>query len=139
MIRDNLISGIGIGEQAFSSVYPAYSIGGAEVAYHSHSLYLQLTAEMGIFALVFFLIFMLFLASRCFSYLRSCATIKEKMMCMALFTGIFAFLFQGLTDFVFYNYRVFLFFWMTVGLAVSYTDFAAAKKKEDTEHYFSDI
>ncbi len=109
LIRDNLISGIGIGEQAFSSVYPAYSIGGAEVAYHSHSLYLQLTAEMGIFALVFFLIFMLFLASRCFSYLRSCATIKEKMMCMALFTGIFAFLFQGLTDFVFYNYRVFLF------------------------------
>lgn len=139
MIRDNLISGIGIGEQAFSSVYPAYSIGGAEVAYHSHSLYLQLTAEMGIFALVFFLIFMLFLASRCFSYLRSCTAVKEKMMCMALFSGIFAFLFQGLTDFVFYNYRIFLFFWMMVGLAVSYTDFAAIKKKEDAEHYFSEL
>lgn len=139
LIRDNLISGIGIGEQAFSSVYPAYAVGGAEVAYHSHSLYLQLTAEMGIFALIFFVIFVLFLASRCFSYLQNCASIREKLVCIALFTGIFAFLFQGLTDFVFYNYRVFLYFWMMVGLAVSYTDFSSEKKKEDLEHYFSEI
>ena len=139
LIRDNLISGIGIGEQAFSSVYPAYAVGGAEVAYHSHSLYLQLTAEMGIFALIFFAIFVFFLASRCFSYLQNCASIREKLVCIALFTGIFAFLFQGLTDFVFYNYRVFLYFWMMVGLAVSYTDFSSEKKKEDLEHYFSEI
>lgn len=139
MIRDDLVSGIGIGEQAFASVYPAYSIGGAEIAYHSHSLYLQLTAEMGIFALIFFIIFVFCISARCFSHLRKCSSLKEKMMCIALFTGIFAFLFQGLTDFVFYNYRIFLFFWMMVGLAVSYTDFAAAKKKEDMEHYFSEI
>lgn len=139
MIKENLISGIGTGESAFSKIYPLHAIGGAEVAYHSHSLYLQFIVEMGIFALIAFLIFVVVLASRGFSFIRRYGNAPEKLMCIALFTGLAAFLIQGTTDFVFYNYRIFLFFWMMTGLAVSYTDFAFEKAKDEAEHYLSGI
>ena len=33
--------------------------------------------------------------------------------------GVIAFLAQGLTDYVWYNYRVFALFWMVIGLSVA--------------------
>jgi hypothetical protein len=36
-----------------------------------------------------------------------------------LLCGIFAFLVQGLTDYAWYNYRVYLFFWVMLGLAMA--------------------
>lgn len=135
MIKENLISGIGIGESAFSKIYPLHAVGGAEVAYHSHSLYLQILVEMGIFALICFIIFAVVLASRGLSFIRRYPNAPEKIMCIALFTGLAAFLIQGATDFVFYNYRIFLYFWMMTGLAVSYTDFASARAHDEAEHF----
>jgi hypothetical protein len=37
---------------------------------------------------------------------------------MALGMGVLALLLQGLTDYVWFNYRVLLMFWLAVGLAV---------------------
>ena len=33
--------------------------------------------------------------------------------------GIFGFLLQGMFDYVWYNYRVFLIFWMIIGIGIS--------------------
>jgi hypothetical protein len=39
----------------------------------------------------------------------------------ALGAGIFAFLLQGLTDNVFYNYRIVLMFWLLIGVTAAYS------------------
>ena len=51
MLANTFYFGIGIGEGAFAEVYPFYALSGIETAPHSHSLYLQILTELGIFGL----------------------------------------------------------------------------------------
>lgn len=39
-----------------------------------------------------------------------------KLFSAAGFCGVFAVLLQGVTDYVWYNYRIFLLFWLIIGL-----------------------
>lgn len=125
MLKDYFYSGIGIGEGAFSKVYPRYSYAGIELAPHSHNLYFQITAETGIVALIVFLILILLFARGSFSFFcgkKGIYTYGEKyekrmkLFSAAGFCGVFAVLLQGVTDYVWYNYRIFLLFWLIIGL-----------------------
>ena len=58
MIANNFWTGIGVGESAFVNVYPQYAIKGTETVVHSHSMIYQLLLELGIFALIVFLVTM---------------------------------------------------------------------------------
>ena len=116
MLSDTWFYGIGIGTEAFSSVYPGYALAGTEVAPHSHSLYLQITSEMGIFALIIFIAFCLAFIGMSLSTLKNTSVKRLKFILLGLFCGTCAFLIQGLTDYVWYNYRIFLLFWAVVGL-----------------------
>ena len=116
MISDTWLYGIGIGTEAFSSIYPRYALAGTEVAPHSHNLYLQITSEMGIFALIIFIAFCLAFIGMSLSTLKNTSVKRLKFILLGLFCGTCAFLIQGFTDYVWYNYRIFLLFWAIVGL-----------------------
>lgn len=148
MIKDNLFTGIGIGEGAWANLYPLYALDGVGVAPHSHNLFLQIWLETGIFGLLAFLtvIFLIFQAG--FSYFSKLSSnntlkdidinsdciysdtltplqIKKNLMQLRLsvigpLCGVFAVLVQGMTDYSFYNYRLYLMFWLVAGLAVGY-------------------
>ncbi len=79
MLKDYFYSGIGIGEGAFSKVYPRYSYAGIELAPHSHNLYFQITAETGIVALIVFFILIVLFARGSFSFFCSRARISSFM------------------------------------------------------------
>lgn len=119
MLSDTWLYGIGIGTEVFSSVYPQYSLSGTEVAPHSHSLYLQIISEMGVFALVIFLIFCITFIGMMFSSLKNTSGKRGKTILVGFLCGVCAFLVQGATDYVWYNYRIFLLFWAMVGLAAA--------------------
>jgi O-antigen ligase len=119
MLKDTFLYGIGIGTEAFSSVYPMYALAGTETAPHTHSLYLQIISETGIFSLITFIILILSFISIVFSYLRYTSQKKARILPIGCFCGIMAFLVQGLTDYVWYNYRIYLLFWMMLGLSVA--------------------
>ncbi len=122
MLSDGNIFGIGIGTEAFSSVYPQYALSGIEAAPHSHSLYLQITTEMGIFALIVFIAFCVAFMGMIFSTFKRCSLRKSKLLLLGFLCGVCAFLVQGATDYVWYNYRIFLLFWAMVGLAAAITN-----------------
>lgn len=122
MLSDGNIFGIGIGTEAFSSVYPQYALSGIEAAPHSHSLYLQITTEMGIFALIVFILFCIAFFGMIFSTFKRCSLRKSKLLLLGFLCGVCAFLVQGATDYVWYNYRIFLLFWAMVGLAAAITN-----------------
>lgn len=118
MIKSMFLSGIGTGSDVFLTVYPMFALSGASYALHAHNLFLQITIEMGFVGIAVFLV-MLWLFFR--TVLSCYYTVKQRdtsTLVMALGMGVLALLFQGLTDYVWFNYRVMLMFWLAVGLAV---------------------
>ena len=119
LIEEKGLFGIGIGTEAFSSVFPQYALAGTQSAPHTHSLYLQLIAETGILSLISFILVCLAYFSLVFAYIRKSAGTESRTMSLGFLCGILAFLVQSLTDYSWYNYRVYLFFWVVFGLAMA--------------------
>ncbi len=132
MIRDFWFSGIGIGSDAFTSVYPAYSLAGADFALHSHNLYLQVWIEMGVIGIASLLSVVLCFIKQVFSerVIAVRKTNNEAKMVIALGAGLLGFLFQGLTDYVWYNYKILMIFWIVLALGISGVNVITKSLKE---------
>ncbi len=126
MLRDNLFGGIGVGESAWYEVYPDYTLPGIEAAPHSHNLFIQIALEQGIFGLIVFLIILFLLIRISFNLfarmVKKSDSITEvyryntRLMIAGPLCGLAGVLLQGLTDYSWYNYRVYLIFWLVLGL-----------------------
>ncbi len=145
MIRDYGWTGIGIGEGAWGKVYPMYAYLGVETAPHSHNLFMQIWIETGIGGLFIFVAVLFLLLQSVFTLYWRLYTAREvncpstmhdaagdstaernlqdarnrsqiRIFTTSLVCGIFAVLVQGMTDYAWYNYRVYLMFWLIVGL-----------------------
>lgn len=122
MIFDKLFLGIGVGESAFREVYPIYAVPGTETVAHSHSLFLQIMLEIGVLGALVFALIMIMYMQKCFITVKTRNNkSKAKMMISAGFASIVGALVVGFTDHIWYNYRVFLIFWMVIGLTVALT------------------
>lgn len=120
MIRDFFAGGIGIGTTAFSKVYPSYSLAGIEAAPHSHQLFFQIAIEMGIFALIAFLAVIFVTVRKNSAALVNYGKKTDfTLISSAALCGVIGMLIQGMTDYVWYNYRVFGMFWMMIGFCVA--------------------
>lgn len=121
MIRDFWISGIGIGSDAYKAVYPAYSLAGADFALHSHNLYLQVWVEMGMIGIVSLASMILMYIKQVFSsaVMQVRKTSNSAKLVIALGVGIIGYLLQGLTDYVWYNYKILMIFWIVIALGIS--------------------
>ncbi len=137
MLQDWWLTGIGVGVGAFQRIYPSYSLSGIETAPHSHNLFFQVFLELGIFGIAAFLFVIAFAARKCCTYLRYGAQREVKFISSAAFVGLLAILMQGLTDHVWYNYRVFLMFWVVLSIVSVTVDLAARedKRTDDVESY----
>ncbi|MBQ7820685.1 MAG: O-antigen ligase family protein [Clostridia bacterium] len=118
MLKDYWFTGIGTGLPAFSQVYPKYALSGIEGAPHSHNLFLQIITEHGVIALIIFFMIILLYVQSVFTFKRF-ETRKTKLIVSAMMCGILAVLLQGLTDYIWYNYRVYLIFWLVIGLTAA--------------------
>lgn len=131
MLKDFWLSGIGMGAEAFKSVYPFYSYSGI-VAPHSHNLFLQIMVESGICGIaVFLLIVVFFFKKVALGYRIGGKGDEFSTVMTALSAGICGFLVQGLFDNCFYNYRVLLVFWCVIGMAVACTKVAKKITEEE--------
>ncbi len=117
MLRDYLVSGIGIGSGAFQCVYSEYALSGIETAPHSHNLYLQILLELGVLGFAVFIFTMFLFFSKVFTFMKDSGSRELKLIIGAVACGLLAILAQGLTDYVWYNYRVYAFFWMLLASA----------------------
>ena len=74
---------------------------------------------MSIFALVAFIVLCLAFFSHNFAYIHRTANAKDRTLAVGFMCGIAAFLVQGFTDYVWYNYKIYLFFWIMLGLSLA--------------------
>lgn len=128
IIKDYFFSGIGVGEAAFKNVYLQYTHEGIELAPHSHNLYFQIILEVGILGLILFLLLAALFLRKAFSFFDRRNSIypyegreelRLRLLSAAGACGIISMLLQGFTDYVWYNYRIFLMFWMVIGFTVA--------------------
>lgn len=130
MIKDFWVSGIGMGQESFTQVYPFYSYSGI-VAPHSHNLFLQILVESGICGIVVFLLIMLFFIRRMMTgYQFGGKGDSLSTLITAFSAGVCGFLLQGMFDNCFYNYRVMLVFWCTVAMGRACV-YVAQQRRQD--------
>ena len=115
MIRDYWLTGIGVG--AFALVYPRY-VYAASNSYHSHNLFLQVMIELGVVGFTVFLLLLLTWAQRLY---RSIARDKtpHRFLTGVVLSGMAGLLVQGLTDHLWFNYRIVFLFWGMIGLGLA--------------------
>jgi putative inorganic carbon (HCO3(-)) transporter len=126
ILQDFWAVGLGQGIEAYTKVYPYYGFN-AVVAPHSHNLFLQIFVETGILGLLVFLGLLAAFFRTMASYLRKERDWRRKAVAMAMMSGVVGFLFQGIFDYVFYNNRVLLIFYIYLALG---TVFARIGSKE---------
>ena len=114
---DYWLSGIGLGTGAFERVYQHYALNGAGFALHSHNFYIELVVEMGILGLIIFLMII-------FASYKGIVSIKEKNtvnknISLAIGGALAGYLFQGVAENLWYNYRMVLIFWIYIAILQS--------------------
>ena len=131
LASDHLLSGIGIGSSAFGAVYPSYAYSGCETALHSHNLFIQLVVEMGLPALILFIFIVFMWIARSAGAMKNCHRRSPlvRLLSFGCISAMIGLLVQGMTDYVFYSYRIYLLFFMIAGLLGSCTRFI---KNEDS-------
>ncbi len=112
-------SGIGVGGAAFEAVYPSVALAGTQTIKHAHSIYLQLLAELGIPGLLVFVLILFLFVQNCFEYLLLVKNQEERGLVIAGIAAVTAMLVIGMTDHIWYSYRIFLAFWTVVALVNS--------------------
>jgi O-antigen ligase len=114
MIKEFWPSGIGLGTPTFVFIYRLFAFN-AVYAPHSHNLFLQIIIDLGAAGIVSFAVFTAVSLKGALAAAARGGGFK-KAVPAALAAGAAGFLLQGLTDNVWYNYRVVAFFWMMMGL-----------------------
>ena len=119
MIKAHWITGVGFGESAFEHTYQMYAIGNTVTAQHAHSLYLQILSTLGVVGFAAFIGIVISLIRLVLDGFFGMYKCKSGTILLGYGAGIVAFLICGMTDLVWYNNRVALFFWIIIGLMVS--------------------
>ncbi len=125
MAGDYWMSGIGLGAGAFERVYQKYALNGAGFALHSHNFYIQLVVEMGILGIFLFAMIMI-------STYRKIISIKEKNssnknIALAMGGALIGYMFQGVAENLWYNYRMILLFFIYLGILHSGANLAKSE------------
>ncbi len=121
LIRDYFFRGVGLGAESFSEMYPEYMIIGTP-ALHSHSIYLQMLIELGLFG---FLALMWFLLANAWYSLSAVFGQKGRSLSRWGQVGILAgsvaavsgHMLQGIIDHTWYNPQIMLVVWAWLGVA----------------------
>ncbi|NLW21711.1 MAG: hypothetical protein GXY88_00405 [Tissierellia bacterium] len=113
MIKDYWVNGAGLGFNSFRALYPRYMRQGI-VAVHSHNIFLQLFVEIGIFGLIGFIVFVFnSIRISLITFVKG-MDIKIRRISVAVFASILGILLHGLVDYIFFNDRILMMFWILV-------------------------
>lgn len=120
LIRSCFFTGVGVGDAAFAECYGDFALSGIESAPHAHNLFLQITIELGIAGLIVFVMVLLMLVRSSFSHFRKRSFRHfSSISGLACLAALMALLVNGMTEYVWYDNRIYLLFWLVAGLVTA--------------------
>lgn len=135
MLFEYFSSGVGVGESAFTQIYPFYAYSGVESTVHSHNLFLEIALELGVVGLVLFLLVAFMSAQRGFGCIKQNSKCRTRVCTVSVgIAGIFGALVHGMVDYVWYNYRVFFMFWIALAFICACAN-VYSKRDKDVKVY----
>lgn len=121
MFQDNVLFGIGCGNKVFREIYGLYMLSGFD-ALSAYSIFLEIAVESGIFALIFYLLFVGFLLYDGVNMFFKSTDIKVKVFLTAGIIGVTGVLIHGFVDTVYFRPQIQLIFWILVALISVYSN-----------------
>ena len=114
-------SGAGLGNDAFSDIFSITYPGASNGITHAHSLFLQIFVSLGGIGIIVFLMIIFFIIQNCFSFGRCCIDKKlpSRIYNYAGMCSVVALSLCGLGEYIWYNPRVILIFWIICAISVS--------------------
>jgi putative inorganic carbon (HCO3(-)) transporter len=124
MIRDFWFSGVGPGSAAFQLIYNKYYALYGMRAYHTHNLYIELLVEYGVFGtLIFLWLLCSFIGYALKRIVGQGARLRARgfawMAAVAALSGMASYLFMGLTEDCWFNFKLVFLFWFLISLTVA--------------------
>jgi putative inorganic carbon (HCO3(-)) transporter len=120
MFKDNWLLGIGVGNKNFREIYGLYMKTGFD-ALSAYNIYLETAVESGIFALIAFLGFLISLSVRAVKFILESVVSEELIFVSAAIVGIWAVMFHGLVDTIFFRPQLQFVFWTFVAVLSTLT------------------
>ncbi len=136
MFLDRIFLGVGVGEEAFRDAFFAYAEEGV-VAPHSHNLFLQIGCEAGIFALICFVLILLFRATEATRSVPIARKSTVRLASSYSLATLFALILFGFSDDIFSTFPIFYLFWIVFGIG-SAVLLVAKREREDRANYYGD-
>jgi len=113
------LTGIGLGPETFSRIYPFYSVGTAKSgAYHSQLHYLELVLETGLLGLLAFLYMICKYLGRAAAGIRS-GSQEIRLILIACVSSIAALAFVGLVEYIWFYQRIMFAFFIFLGILLA--------------------
>jgi putative inorganic carbon (HCO3(-)) transporter len=113
MAKDNWLLGIGVGNQNFREIYGLYMRTGFD-ALSAYCVFLEISVESGIFALIAFLAFLGILIYEAIRFILTEENLKRITIVAIALTSILAVMVHGLVDTIFFRPQVQFIFWTMV-------------------------
>ncbi len=132
LLGDFGIGGIGVGDEAFSAVYPLYAPAGAEEAVHAHNLYLQSFCEVGFMGPLLFLILAFLLFVHVVSHHGESRKDRMRILHIGFFSALSGVMVNGMFDYVLYSPRVYYLFFLLVGVTVALGRIGRMRENENS-------
>lgn len=120
MIADGNLFGMGVGEHAFTAIFPLYASEASIGATQPMSLWLQILCWSGVFGLFAFIVFIMFLARRSLGFLIKSDNREQRTKALAAFCGIAVSLLLGLVYGIWVDTRILYLFWTCTGILMGY-------------------
>ena len=121
MFKDNWLLGIGVGNKNFREIYGLYMKTGFD-ALSAYNIYLETAVESGIFALIAFLGFLIKLSVDGVSYIFAQKNYEKVVICAICIAAIWAVMFHGLVDTIYFRPQVQFMFWTFVAIISALTN-----------------
>jgi len=120
MLKDYWATGVGLGTEAFQAIFKRYQNYGATNYAHTHNLYLQLWLETGIIAIISFIWMVCRITKKCMVKIyENMSDEYAKNILIAGISSIAGILIMGLADHVWFFNRIFIIFWMIIGIIMA--------------------
>ena len=115
MYKDNWLLGIGVGNKNFREIYGLYMKTGFD-ALSAYNIYLETAVESGIFALIAFLGFLFTVCYQGIKFVLSSENIEKIIYISACVIAIFAIMFHGLVDTIYFRPQLQFVFWTYIAV-----------------------